>query len=61
MLRSSSEIDRLRQLIEEHLDVERLAALSPFGIFQPRAKDPALLAIIRAFLGPVICERLGSM
>ena len=47
------EIDRLRQAVEENLDVGALGGRLTPGDFDPGAKDAALLAVVRAFLRPV--------
>ena len=47
------EIDRLRQAVEENLDVGALGGGLTFGDFDAGAKDSALLSIVRAFLRPV--------
>ena len=47
------EIDRLRQAVEEHLDVGALGGGLTFGDFDAGAEDSALLSIVRALLRPV--------
>jgi hypothetical protein len=47
------EIDRLRQAVEENLDVGALGGGLTFGDFDAGAKDSTLLSIVRAFLRPV--------
>ena len=53
------EIDRLRQAVEEHFDVGAVGGGLTLGDFDARAKDSALVSIVRAFLRPVDLLALG--
>ena len=53
------EIDRLRQAVEENLDVGALGRRFTFGDIDPGAKDSTLLSVVRAFLRPVDLLALG--
>ena len=53
------EIDRLRQVVEEYLDVGAVGGGLTLRDLDARAKDSALVSIVRAFLRPVDLLALG--
>src|SRR5277367_2750957 len=53
ILQIEFEIDRLRQIVEEDLDVRAIGRGLAFGNFEPGAQQEALLAVVGPLLRPV--------